>query len=241
VLAAPGCLAPPPARVETPATGAGVATPQPVAVVATAPPPAEEAPAPTLGQPPRRASRRLSLRVRAAGCGTVVTGSGFAVDARTLVTNRHVVERATAVSVNTWDGQSVEAAVVGMATLEDLAIVEVRSPLPQPASLAPAERAAGDAVTVVAYPLGGPQRLDAGRVVDRVDGAGLGTSGAVLRLTAGVEPGSSGGPVLDVDGRVAGVVYARERATGYALAIPVAGVQALLDVRADRRPPPGEC
>ena len=45
--------------------------------------------------------------------------------------------------------------------------------------------------------------------------------GTVLRLTAHVEPGNSGGPVLDRRGQIAGIVYARERGTGFALAIPV--------------------
>jgi hypothetical protein len=49
-------------------------------------------------------------------------------------------------------------------------------------------------VTVVGYPRGGRLTLSEGAVVDRIDGADLGIPGAVVRLSAHVEPGNSGGP-----------------------------------------------
>ena len=50
-----------------------------------------------------------------------------------------------------------------------------------------------------------------------------------MRLTASVEPGSSGSPVLDEQGRVVGIVYAIEVATGLALAIPLDTLRTLVD------------
>ena len=50
-----------------------------------------------------------------------------------------------------------------------------------------------------------------------------------MRLTAHVEPGSSGSPVLDEQGRVVGIVYAIELATGLALAIPIDTLRTLVD------------
>ena len=66
-------------------------------------------------------------------------------------------------------------------------------------------------------------------VVDRVDGYGFGIQGPVLRITAEVRPGNSGGPMLDRRGRVAGIVFAIERVTGFGLAIPMGTVNALID------------
>jgi S1-C subfamily serine protease len=49
-----------------------------------------------------------------------------------------------------------------------------------------------------------------------------------MRLTARVVLGNSGGPVLDARGKVAGVVYALELATGFGLAIPVDTMRRLI-------------
>ena len=82
-------------------------------------------------------------------------------------------------------------------------------------------------MTVVGYPLGGALAFSSGIVVDRIEGTGFGIDGEVLRLTAHVEHGNSGGPVLDRSGRVVGVVFAIEVATGLALAIPTDTLLAL--------------
>ncbi|MCB1233346.1 MAG: hypothetical protein KDN19_24090, partial [Verrucomicrobiae bacterium] len=52
--------------------------------------------------------------------------------------------------------------------------------------------------------------------------------GSILRIRAGVVPGNSGGPLLDRAGRVVGVVYALEVATGLGLAIPNDTLEELL-------------
>ena len=50
----------------------------------------------------------------------------------------------------------------------------------------------------------------------------------VMRLDVGAEPGDSGGPVVDADGRLVGIVYLRERITGRALVIPISEIRAAL-------------
>ena len=73
---------------------------------------------------------------------------------------------------------------------------------------------------VVGFPRGGPLTFSRGHILDFVDGSRFGIPGKVMRLTANIEPGNSGSPVLDDRGRVLGVVYAGEIATGLGLAIP---------------------
>lgn len=83
-------------------------------------------------------------------------------------------------------------------------------------------------MTAVGYPEGGELRLLPGVVVDHVEGSKFGVPGSVIRLNAKVRPGNSGGPLLDRDGTIVGVIFAREIATGLALAIPVATLKALI-------------
>jgi S1-C subfamily serine protease len=49
-----------------------------------------------------------------------------------------------------------------------------------------------------------------------------------MRLDLGAEPGDSGGPVVDAEGRLVGIVYLRERITGRALVIPVSALRRAL-------------
>lgn len=187
-----------------------------------------------------RRSRRGTLRVRNTACIGVSTGSGFALDANTLVTNRHVLAGADLLEVSTWDGRTISVSSASVSRLGDLGIARVSGRLPQ---MLPLGRSAarGASVTAVGYPLGGQLRLLPGVVVDHVSGAPFGIPGTVMRLTAAVQPGNSGGPVLDASGRVVGVVFAIEIRTGLALAIPVEALRALVASRdLEALPPCGE-
>jgi S1-C subfamily serine protease len=218
-LVSTACLAPPPPIAEPPP-----------AVVAGAGDSAAQAPAAVTvrADSPERAARELTVRVRASGCDGVATGSGFAIAAHTLVTNRHVIANASEVQVNTWDGQSLQATVSRVAYYSDLALVVVRGDLPLAGTLAPRDARVGDHVKMAGFPLGGQQTVAEGDVLDYVVGANLGDSIQVMRLNTTALPGNSGGPVIDRRGEVAGVVYAIELATHHALAIPASAVRSLL-------------
>src|SRR5581483_10768266 len=183
--------------------------------------------APVAAASVHRAAEKMTVRVRNVNCEGISLGSGFAVAPHVLLTNRHVLAGANELAINTWDGHdaSVEAAIVG--ALGDLGIVETTESLPTVARFGrPAK--AGDLVTVVGYPLGGPLTFADGTVIDRVAGSHFGIGGSVLRLTANVEHGNSGGPVLDGEGRVVAVVFAIETTTGFGLAIPIDTVASLI-------------
>jgi S1-C subfamily serine protease len=167
----------------------------------------------------RRASR-LTVRVRNISCLGVGVGSGFAIARDILVTNRHVLAGAESIEISTWDGRTLQAEAAEVGVLGDVGIAYVRGALPHVGRYG-APPKPGDEVTVVGYPGGGELTLAPGSVVDLVNDRRYGIEGRIMRLTAQVVPGNSGGPVLDRRGRIAGVVYAYELSTGYGLAIPV--------------------
>jgi S1-C subfamily serine protease len=174
-----------------------------------------------------RRAEKLTNRVRNISCLGVGVGSGFAIDRDLLITNRHVLAGAAALEVSTWDGRTFDVNTAKVGVLGDLGIVVVGGSLPSFGSYGRPPKA-GTPITVAGYPLGGKLTLRQGTVLDYVDGYRFEIPGRVMRLTARVQPGNSGGPVLDSKGKVVAVVYAIERATGYGLAIPVDTLRALI-------------
>lgn len=174
-----------------------------------------------------RAARTMTVRVRNTGCQGVATGSGFALDRHTLVTNRHVLAGADELELGTWDGKSLNVSSASVGRLVDLGVVSTAATLPGVGRYGVRPRD-GDDVAVVGYPLGGPLTITKGTVVDRVDGGKFEVPGEVMRMTALVQPGNSGGPVLDAKGRIVGVVFAIEIGTRLALAIPVDTLRGLI-------------
>jgi S1-C subfamily serine protease len=174
----------------------------------------------------RRRAQKLTVRVRNVSCLGIATGSGFAIDRDLLITNRHVLAGASTIEVSTWDGKSLDVTGAEVGVLGDLGIAVVDGTLPRVGSFGKAPKA-GDPITVAGYPLGGKLSLATGAVVDYVDGRTFEVPGRVMRLSAKVQHGNSGGPVLDRRGKIVGVVYAIEIATGLGLAIPVDTLRAL--------------
>ncbi|HXF97161.1 MAG TPA: trypsin-like peptidase domain-containing protein [Gaiellaceae bacterium] len=174
-----------------------------------------------------RRAQELTVRVRNVSCLGVGVGSGFAVARDLLITNRHVLAGASVLEVSTWDGRTldVEAAEVGV--LGDIGVALVDGRLPRVGAYG-APPPPGAPVTVAGYPLGGRLDLRPGTVIDYVDGARFDIPGRVMRFSARVEPGNSGGPVLNRRGRIVAVVFAIELATSYALAIPMDTLHALV-------------
>jgi len=160
-----------------------------------------------------RAAEELTLRVRNISCQGVATGSGFALDPHTIITNRHVLAGAAVLELNTWDGSSLDADVDESATgrLVDIGVTKVSEPLPAVAKLG-SDPKPGQRVTAVGYPLGGPLTLSPGRVIAYLDGSTLpgeiAFPGKVMELSTRIKHGNSGGPLLDSAGRVVGVIFA---------------------------------
>ncbi|HWS59235.1 MAG TPA: serine protease [Actinotalea sp.] len=172
-------------------------------------------------------AQRMAVRVRNIGCDSLSTGSGFAIDATTLITNRHVVADSAELQVSTYDGRDIAVTASSTAALADLAVVRTAQELPSYPELAGQDPVIGDAVTVVGYPQGGVLTLTTGRVIGTTTDPLNENLGEVLVADAPVEPGSSGSAVLDVDGRVVGVVYAKN-AADQSYIVPVSTLRTLL-------------
>ncbi|NYI41734.1 S1C family serine protease [Demequina lutea] len=181
------------------------------------------------------AAQRMTVRVRNVGCdspntGTafvIKTGTGFAVDAHTLVTNRHVIEGSKELQVTTYDGRTIAVTAASATAVADLAIITTEQSIGGFAVLAQSDPVEGDAITVIGYPLGGKPTTVTGVVLGSVAdplGASLGT---VMVTTAPVEPGSSGSPVLNEKGEVVGVIYAKNE-SNQSFMVPVSLLRTLI-------------
>lgn len=175
-------------------------------------------------------AREATLRVRAVGCSPFNsgTGSAFVLGERVLVTNRHVVEGSQLLQLSTWDGRDYDVKVVSASYLDDLAVLTVNEPLGVRLRLAgPAQP--GQRVFAVGYPGGGPWTLTVGEVHDTVPGSRYGEAGEVLRVTAEIRPGNSGGPLLDESGNLLGAVFAIDTSSGLGLVISADQVRSLVE------------
>ncbi len=179
--------------------------------------------------------RTYTVRIRSQTCEGLGVGSGFLIDDSTIVTNRHVVEGADALEVETSEGETLTVDVASQGQLADLAVVrlsdsmEVGSSVSTTAELAPRNPESGDALRAVGYPGGGALIVTEGTVEDFKVDPRLGNLSKVIRSDVAIEPGSSGGPVVNDDDQVVGVVYAIEIDTEKSLIVPVETLARLLD------------
>lgn len=174
------------------------------------------------------AVRRMAVRIRNVGCENLSTGSGFAIDDRTLITNKHVVAGSANLQLLSYDGRDIEAQTASTADLADLAIVRTAEDLPSAPVLAADDPKPGDPVTVVGYPEGGKLTVTQGTVIGSTTDPLHANLGQVLVTDAPVEPGSSGSAALNEAGEVIGVVYAKT-SSDKSLLVPVSTLKQMLD------------
>jgi S1-C subfamily serine protease len=162
-------------------------------------------------------------------CAGGVTGTGFAVDRRTIVTNRHVIETSRQVEVETWDGQSLAVASVEQAVGPDLAVIHLAQDAPAVAAGFAAREPKVDAkLHFVGYPEGKVPQMSNGVVVGYPNNKYFDASGKVMEMSGNAIPGNSGSPIVDGRGRIVGVVFAYEPATGWTIGVPLSRLRALL-------------
>jgi S1-C subfamily serine protease len=178
-----------------------------------------------------RTAREFTVRIRALGCSRLGTGSGFVLDDGLIVTNRHVVGQPREVTISTWDGRSFDAVVEGIALDADLAVIKVIGAELPVATLRDDPVTVGEAIAVIGYPGGGPATITTGKVLGFTAGPMLGESAPAIVVDAEVRQGNSGGPLIDANGEVVGVIFALSRETGDGLAVPVGVLLERLETR----------
>jgi S1-C subfamily serine protease len=160
-------------------------------------------------------------------CGQNQTGSGFVVAPGRVITNAHVVAGVDEPVVEVPGGGALPGRVVQLDTARDIAVIAVDGLRAAPLPLGD-ELDNGATAAFAGYPAGGPYRIQPASVqglspvlVNNIYGADPQPL-QVYSLAANVQQGNSGGPLLDLQGRVAGVVFAKSTAdapVGYALSL----------------------
>lgn len=157
-----------------------------------------------------------------------VTGSGFSIRPGVVVTNYHVIQDAMRIEIALSEGRSAPAVVLGTAPGYDLALLRVPF---DAGELPPAELASrrdlrvGQKVIAVSNPLGLEHSVSAGIVSGlnrELPGLDLGSS--LIQFDAPINPGQSGGPLVDSSGVVVGVTTTKIRdaeAIGFAIPIDI--------------------
>jgi serine protease Do len=168
----------------------------------------------------------FSVPTSGVGSGIVVSADGL------ILTNEHVVTGATQLTVTLADGSRVSATVVATDAAHDLAVIRAAASGLTPATLADTTSlAVGQIAIAIGSPLGTftdtvTQGIVSGldRSIDVSDQATRTAQhlDGLIQTDASVNPGNSGGPLLDATGRVIGIITASASgAQGVGFAIPI--------------------
>jgi S1-C subfamily serine protease len=157
------------------------------------------------------------------GGGLFDTGTGVGVGAHVALTNAHLTNNAVTLVTRCGD-QLLAVDRIARAVGADVAVVVTTGPNLLPVELAPVDPEPGDRVLLAGYP-DGEFTLTEGRV----EGTLVQPQGRVLRFSPEPQVGQSGSPLLDADGRLAGLAFAHDAAGGQGFAIPASRLRALLD------------
>jgi serine protease Do len=136
---------------------------------------------------------------QAQGSGFFISGDGY------IVTNDHVVDHATEVTVTTSEGKSMPAKVIGIDSKTDLALLKAQGNDFPYVTFAPHSPRVGDWVIAVGNPFGLGGTVTAGIVSARGRDIGSGPYDDFLQIDAPVNHGNSGGPTFNAEGEVVGV------------------------------------
>lgn len=171
----------------------------------------------------------LELQAEGAGSGAVIDTQGH------ILTNYHVVQDARQIQVALHNGETYEAKQVGADPLNDVAVIKVEAPVEDlhPVTFGDSrELKVGMRVFALGNPFGLERTLTTG-IISSLNRSlqirGNWTIRSIIQIDAAINPGSSGGPLLDAHGRLIGINTAiattSGQSAGVGFAIPVSLVR----------------
>lgn len=178
------------------------------------------------------------------GSGILLSSDGY------LITNCHVVEGGSSLSVTLYDGREFTACLVGADSVSDLAVLKIDAKGLTPAEFGSSDNArVGDSVTVIGSPLGKelPGTMTNGIIsaINRNVVIG-GNTMSLMQTNAALNSGNSGGPLLNCYGQVIGIVTAKigdavstAGTEGLGFAIPMSSAQEIINLLMEKGYVPG--
>jgi serine protease Do len=177
------------------------------------------------GQRPRQFGQSL-------GSGFFISADGY------VVTNNHVIDKASEVQVTMDDGKTLDAKVIGTDPKTDLALLKVEGSDFPYVRLAGRKARIGDWVVAIGNPFGLGGTVTAGIVSAQHRDIGAGPYDDFIQIDASVNKGNSGGPTFNLSGEVVGVNTAIFSPSGgnvgIAFAIPASTVDQIVTALKDK-------
>lgn len=163
---------------------------------------------------------------QAAGSGVIISKDGY------IITNNHVVEGATSISVKTSDGTEYAATLVGTDSKSDIGVIKVEADNLTPATIGDSSTiSVGDTAVVIGNPLGTLGGTVTNGIISATDRE-ISINNETMNLiqtNAAINSGNSGGGMFDANGNLIGIVNAKDSGTtssgttieGLGFAIPI--------------------
>jgi serine protease Do len=183
------------------------------------------------GNSPRQEQVRQSL-----GSGFIISADGY------ILTNNHVVDKATDIKVSLADGRVFEAKLVGKSPDIDIALIKIDAQGLPSAALGDSEiTEVGDMVIAIGNPFGLSHTVTSGIISAKGRVIGVGPYDNLIQTDAAINPGNSGGPLFNSSGEVVGintVIIASGQNLGFA--VPITMVKEVLpSIKAKGKPDMG--
>lgn len=166
---------------------------------------------------------------KASGSGVIISNDGY------IVTNNHVVEDSASLEVIYADGSRHSAKLIGTDAFSDLAVIQVKDPVPAVAQLGDSDALQpGETVIAIGSPLGDFKNSVTQGIVSALN-RNVGGQEGLIQTDAAINHGNSGGPLINLQGQVVGIntlvvrgnTSSNDQAEGLGFAIPSSTVKSV--------------